>query len=94
VRQLAFEHVGDDLHVAVTVYPEALRRLHAIFVDHAQRPESHVRRIVVVGEPKRVPAVEPPMVGPSAIFRCSSNNHSFPLELTSPWLPPEGGSHI
>ena len=56
VRQLPVEHVGNDLHVAVAVRAEAHARLHAVLVDHAQRAEAHVRRIVVVGKRKAVDA--------------------------------------
>jgi hypothetical protein len=35
----AFEHVADDLHVAVPVRPESHARLDAVLVDHAQRPK-------------------------------------------------------
>ena len=54
VLERALEHVGDDLHVAVRVGAEPAARRDAIFVDHAQRAEAHVRRIVVVGERERV----------------------------------------
>src|SRR5258706_6795944 len=50
VRELAFEHVAQDFHVAVAVRAEALARLHAVLVDHAQRSAAHVRGIVVVRE--------------------------------------------
>ena len=55
----AGEHVGDDLHVAVTVGAEAHPRLHAVLVDHAQRAEAHVVRVVIVGEREAVKRVEP-----------------------------------
>jgi hypothetical protein len=42
VRQLAFQHVADDLHVAVAVRAEARARHHAVLVDHPQRAELHV----------------------------------------------------
>src|SRR5258706_1397170 len=50
VREPAFEHVAQDFHVAVPVRAEPLARLYAILIDHAQRPEPHVRRVVIVGE--------------------------------------------
>ena len=50
VRQLAVEHVADDLHVPVAMRAEAGTRDHAVLVDDAQRPELHVLRIPVVGE--------------------------------------------
>src|SRR5262245_21539043 len=42
VGERAVEHDRHDLHVAVAVPAEAGARLHAIFVDHAQRAEAHV----------------------------------------------------
>src|SRR5947208_3175541 len=43
VGETTFEHVTDDFHVAVPVGAETLARLHAVFVDDAQRPEPHGR---------------------------------------------------
>ena len=51
----------------VAVRAEALARLHAVFVDHAQRPEAHVARVVIVGERERVAAVEPAELGAAAV---------------------------
>ena len=42
---------------------KALTWRDAIFIDHTQCTEAHVRRIVVVGERKGVEGLEPPMVG-------------------------------
>jgi hypothetical protein len=58
VRQLAFEPVR-NLDVTMSVHAKSLPRLYAILVDDPQRPESHVRRIVVVGERKGMTAIEP-----------------------------------
>jgi hypothetical protein len=66
VLEPALEHIRDDLHVLVAVRAEALLGLHAVFVDHAQRAEAHVRRVVVVGERERVEAVEPAVLGVAA----------------------------
>ena len=45
VLECAFEHVGDDLHVAVRcAFPESPARLHPILVDHPKRSEAHVAR--------------------------------------------------
>src|SRR3546814_15577811 len=59
MRQPAFEHVADDLHVGVAVRREAGARRDAILVDHPQRAPAHPRRVVVVAERERVVAVEP-----------------------------------
>src|SRR5690606_38113754 len=59
VRQPAFEHVADDLHVRVAVRREARARRDAVLVDHAQRAPAHPGRVVVMAEGERVVAVEP-----------------------------------
>src|SRR3546814_11361917 len=59
MRQPAFEHVADDLHVGVAVRREAGARRDAVLVEHPQRAPAHPRRVVVVAERERVVAVEP-----------------------------------
>src|SRR6185295_9811444 len=51
-----------DLHVAVAVRAEALRRRDQVVIDDAQRAESHVFGIVVLAEGKRVRGVEPTQI--------------------------------
>ena len=58
----AFEHVGNDLHIAVAMRIESRTRLNPILVDHTQRSEAHVRGIMVVSERETVETVEPAMV--------------------------------
>src|ERR1700741_4774501 len=82
MRELAIEHVADDLHVAMAVRPEALARSHAVFIDDAQRPELDVLRIEVVGERERVIRLEPAVVGIAALFAASNLLHdSIPSGL-------------
>src|SRR4029079_4627125 len=50
VRERPFEHVADDLHVAVAVRAEACPGADSVFVNHAQWTEAHVLGIVVVGK--------------------------------------------
>ena len=69
--ELPFEHVGQNLRVAVRVLPEALAGLDDVVVDHAQRVESHVVGIPVVAEREAVPAVEPVEPGPAAVVGAS-----------------------
>ena len=57
--ELAAEHVGDDLHVAVWVRPEALPRLHRVVVEDAQRAPVEVLGIVVAGKAVRMVRLEP-----------------------------------
>ena len=47
--------------------PKPIARLHAVLVDHAQRAETHVRRIVVVGEREAVERVEPAVLRVAAL---------------------------
>ena len=61
--QSTFQDVGDDLHVPVTVHPESLARLYSVLVDDPQRTETHVSRVVVGVEGKRVPGIEPVVPG-------------------------------
>src|SRR5262245_127334 len=75
VLQCALEHVGQDLHVTVTVGTEPGAGLDAIVVDHSQHPEAHVRGVVVVAERKGVAAVEPPPVGAATVLGGSNLDH-------------------
>ena len=71
----ALEHVGDDLHVAVRVRAEAAAGRDAVVVDDAQRAEPHVRRVVVVAEGERVPAVEPTDARAPALGAATNLDH-------------------
>src|SRR5438067_8968201 len=55
----AFEHVSDDLHVAVTVRGKAVPSLHAVFVDDAKGAKGHEARIVILIEREGVIGIEP-----------------------------------
>ncbi len=67
VRQLAAEHVADDLHVAVAVRAEAGAAGDAVLVDDAQGAQAHPARVVIVREREAVEALEPAVVGVAAI---------------------------
>src|SRR6266550_6346027 len=67
VLEGAFQNVGDDLHVTVSVGAKPLSWADPVFVDDPQRSVAHVLRIVVVAERKRVPTIKPPEVGGAAI---------------------------
>src|SRR5258706_9712460 len=67
VRERAFEHVADDLHVSVAVRAEAGARLDAVLVDHAQRAVAHVPRVLIVGERKAVERAQPAVIGVAAL---------------------------
>ncbi len=81
VRQLAREHVGDDLHVAVAVRAEAGAGLHPILVDHPQRPELDVFGIEVVGERKGVVGLEPAVIGVAPFVAAANLDHADLLGL-------------
>src|SRR4029079_7122870 len=80
VRELAFQHVADDFHVAVTMRAEALTRRDAVLVDDAQRAELHVLRVEVVGERKGVERLEPAVIGEPALMTFANFLHG-----KSPW---------
>jgi hypothetical protein len=75
VGERAVEHVADDLHVAVPVRAEPRARLHAILVDHAQRAEAHVPRVVVVGEGEAVERAQPAVIGVAALASAAQLDH-------------------
>ena len=75
VRELAFENVGDDLHVLVVMRAEAAPRIHEVLVDDAQRAEAHVLGVVVVREREGVERVEPAVIGVAALGSGSMDEH-------------------
>src|SRR5262245_31136356 len=83
VLKRPFQHQRDDLHVAVTVGAEALARLHAILVDDAKIPETHVARIEVVSEREGVTAVEPVELRAPALAGLAYRDHR-PSLVTAP----------
>src|SRR5205085_9449506 len=74
--------------VAVAVRAEAAARLHPVLVDHPQRPEAHVGRVVVVGEGEGVVGVQPAVVGVAAVVCLSYPNHrrtSETVDVSNIW---------
>src|SRR5205814_660077 len=71
VRQLAFDHVRDDLHVLVPVSAKAHPRGDRVFVDDAQVAEAGVARIVIPVEGQRVMTIEPRGLGFPALVGLS-----------------------
>lgn len=67
VLQRAFQHVAENLHVAVRMRPEAQARRNPVVVDDAQGAEAHVRRIIIVREGKGVIRIEPAVVSVAAL---------------------------
>jgi len=84
VGQFAFEHVTDDLHVAVAMPAEALAGRHPVLVDHPQVAEAHVFPVVVIGKGKTVLRLEPAMVGMAAVFGLAYPDHG---NLPIGWRP-------
>src|SRR5258708_17599374 len=71
----AFQDVGNDLHVAMSVSAEAAARLHAVFVDDPQRAEAYEAIVVVVGEGEGVAGVEPAVVELPAVGCLANGDH-------------------
>src|SRR5882724_10262415 len=82
VLQRAFEHVAEDLHVAMSVCAETLAGRDAVIIDDSQRAEAHVRRIVIIGEGERMMRVKPTVVGvtpficPPDVQSCINHFHT------------------
>src|SRR5688572_13407463 len=76
VLERPLEHVTDDLHIAMPVPAEPACRRDAILVDHTQRSESDVPRIVVVSEGEAVKGPQPAMIGKAAIACLTDVQHS------------------
>ena len=75
VRHRAFEHIGHDFHVFVAVCAKALAGRDVVIIDHAQRPEMHVLRILIFGKRKAEPALQPAVIGLAAVFGFSERQH-------------------
>ena len=69
VAELAVEHPGHDLHVAVAVRPESATGADGVVVVDDQEPVTDVARVVVRPEAEAVPGVEPVEVGVESAAR-------------------------
>ena len=63
VFQRAFEHIGENLHVAVRVLAEAFTGGHAVIVDHQQVGKTLLFRVAIVGEGKGMERLQPTVIG-------------------------------
>ena len=63
VGQRAFQHIADNLHIAVAMRAKTLTRLDSVIIDDAQRTKLGMFRIVIVRKRKAVPGIQPAMVG-------------------------------
>ncbi len=59
MRERTFQHIGDDFHIPVRMSGKAALGRDVIFVDHAQAAETHMGRIVIIGEGKAEMTIEP-----------------------------------
>ena len=75
VLERTVQHVGDDLHVAMRVGAEPFPGCDAILVDHAQRAEVDVLRVVVLAEREGVPAIQPVDPGMPSFSRAADGDH-------------------
>ena len=75
MRELTFEHITDDFHVAMTVRTEALARRDAVFVEHAQRAELDMVLVEIFCKREAVVRVQPAVVGMATILAASGDFH-------------------
>ena len=75
VAERALEHIAHDLHVAVAVGAEAGAGCDAVFIDDAQVAHAHVGRVDIVGKRETVEALEPAVVGVTAVFGLAQSEH-------------------
>src|SRR2546423_2249002 len=73
--QRAFDHIRDDLHVAVAVGAKPRSGSDPVLIDNPQRAEAHVTGVVVVAKRKGVTTVQPPQIGRAAFLRASHCDH-------------------
>src|SRR4249920_2135325 len=71
----AFEHVGDDFHVAVRVRGKALAGRDAVVIQDAQRAEMHMLGVVIVGKRKCEIGIEPAVVEMAAFLTFADIDH-------------------
>jgi len=71
----AREHVGQDLHVPMSMFREPGAGRDPILVDDPQAAESHMLRVIVMGEAERVGGLQPSVVGHAAFLSLSNRDH-------------------
>ena len=71
MQHVPFDDVGDDFHIAMGMRPKPLPGCDAIVVQHAQRAEAHVLRIVVVTKRKGLVSIEPSRLKMASILASS-----------------------
>src|SRR5215813_3593132 len=68
VPQRAFQHVGHDLHLAMRMRRESPSARDHVMVEDAQRPESHVVRVVVAVEAEQPVRRQPVALQMKSVF--------------------------
>src|SRR5262249_54885627 len=76
VCERAFQHVSEDLHIAMAVSSKSRARSDSIFIDHAQIPEAQELGIVIIGKRKRVECVKPAMIRVASVLASADFYHS------------------
>jgi hypothetical protein len=79
VRQVALQHVADDLHVAMAVRTEARAGRDAVFVDDAQVAPAHVGRVDILGKREAVIRLEPAVIGMASCLGFAKGQHGVLL---------------
>src|SRR5690606_34110894 len=77
-------HVGDDLHVGMRMRRKAGAGLDGVIVPHPQRAPVDTRRVVVLGERKVVPGIEPAVVGGTETVEGTTFDHG--VLLCGEWM--------
>src|SRR6266478_176417 len=78
VLQRSFKNIGDDFHVAMRMHAEAAAGADPVIVDDAETAKTHLGGIVVIGEGKRMPAVQPIEPGLPPLVSRSNAYHDKP----------------
>ena len=63
-----FEDIREDFHVAMPVRRKTHPWIDEVLIDDPERAETHVGRVVVIGETEAVPGHQPAVIGEPAFF--------------------------
>ena len=75
VLERAVEDIGNDLHIGMAMGREARPGDHLVLIDHPQRTEAHMGRVVILPEGKAVLGIEPVDLARSTILRTPDGQH-------------------
>ena len=84
MRDRALQHIGDDLHVTVTMHAKARAGRDPVFIDHPKRTKIHVRGVLIRGKREAVPRFQPAQIGLAAFVGTSDREHGG-----APFMSPE-----